>query len=340
MEAPSATGPQFTAMRCNACGAAMRIAADAESPVCSACGSDELHPLAVPGGAISYAMADRSSGTTAQDIAFAQWAKWTAAITPHQQDTAIHRQNSERNETGRVRAIHEHLIEMHAMDRKMAESLLRFMALPRPDALDAEFAAEIVEHDEADEEAVANTVAAQRALAARGENPLPLCQALVHRRIIPEVTMLKLLQEQAREGGGTLKMALAMEGPKVQAGLLSHGRMRDRVVTSAKVAGLLTIIALTLWVFLHKSTVYLYGICGGCNAIARMEPPEMWPAHCINCGRKDVLPAWKCPDCGRYYGRTTPIHIVELCPYESCNCTSGTTVNDDNLPPGWKQPDY
>jgi hypothetical protein len=340
MEAQSTEGPAFRAMSCKSCGAAMRIAADAEAPACSACGSDELRPLAVPGGAISYALADRSSGTTGHDIAFAQWAKWTAAITPHQYDSAVHRQNSEQSETGRARPIHEHLIEMHALDEKLAESLLRFMALPRPDALDAEFAALVVERQEADEEAVANTVAALRAQAAGGENPLPLCQALVHRRILPEVTMLKLLQEQAHEGGGTLRMALAMEGPRVQAGLLSHGRRRDRVVSTAKALGLLSIIALTVWLIFHERTIYVYGVCGNCNTIARMEPPDTWPASCISCGRMKVLPAWKCPDCDRYYGRTTPIHIVELCPHEGCDSTSGTTVDDTNLPPGWKQPKY
>jgi len=313
MEAQPEQQPRFRPMHCKSCGAGMRLPADAESPVCSACGSDELRPLAVLGGAISYALADRSSGTTGLDIAFAQWAKWTAAITPHQHDAAIHRQNSEQSETGRARPIHEHLVEMHALDNKMAESLLRFMAMPRPDALDAEFAALIVERDEADEEAVAKTVDAQRALAARGEDVLPLCQALVNRRIIPEITMLKLLQEQANEGGGTLKMALAMEGPQVEASLFSHGRLRSRVVASAKVVVLTSIIAFTLWLFLHTPTVYVYGICGGCNAISRLESPDTWPARCISCGMVKVLPAWKCVDCQRYYGRI--------------------------LPPDWKQPE-
>ena len=316
----------------------MRMAADEEVPVCSACGSDELRPLAVPGGAMSYALADRSSGTTGHDIAFAQWAKWTGAITPHQYDTAVHHQNSEQSEVGRARPIHEHLVEMHALNHKMAEGLLRFMAMPRPDALDAEFAALILEREEADEEAVAKTISAQRALAARGEDVLPLCQALVHRRIVPETAMLKLLQEQAHEGGGTLKMAMAMEGPKVEARLLSRGRLRTRIVTTAKVVALASIIAFTLWWFLHTPTVYAYGICEKCNAISRFESPDTWPAYCVNCGQTKALPAWKCSTCDRYYGRVGYFHSMERCP--QCNSTDAEDVDDENLPPGWKQPEY
>jgi len=335
MQAQSEEKPRFRAMHCESCGARMRIAADAEAPVCSACGSDELRPLAVPGGAISYALADRSSGTTSQDIAFAQWAKWTAAVTPHQYDTAIHHQNSEQNEIGRARPIHEHLVEIHALDNKMAESLLRFLAMPRPDALDAEFAALVLDREEADEEAVAKTISVQRALAARGEDVLPLCQALVHRRIIPEFTMLKLLQEQALEGSGTLKMAQAMEGPRIQASLLSRGRLRSRLATTAKVVALASIIAFTLWWSIHEPTPYVYGICDKCNAITHLASPEGWPARCPSCGQKEVLPAKKCLACERYYGSTKLIHFEDTCPY--CNSTDVEFVNDENLPPGWKQ---
>ena len=312
--------------RCRLCRRSFQ-AEVASGLACPACGGDTIEKVHVPAGAFEYILADRSQGTTALDVMFAQWAKWCQCITPHQYDVAVHRQNSELQEAGVARPIHEIMLQQGFINDETADGLLRFLSFPRPDDFDRDFVARLLSEDEHVDEARVKEVGAvqQRMAAGRAMVP-PLSQLLLSRGVITEVQLLDILREQTREGAGPLRLAAAMagsvkrgSGPATVKGMLT-GRAARKVVM---VAVLFAIAATLLTSYFYEPPARIWGYCRQCHAIVKVEAPapgETWPLKCPVCGYRDLYVAVKSLN-GPVFGRQ---HAMSR---EPCPVTGSLTVH-------------
>ena len=102
---------EAVAVRCEACGQRFRARAWRAGIACPQCHSGQVHPLVAPGGAVDYCVADRTQGYAPADVRFAQWAKWSGLITPHQYEVAFIRQNRLIQQSEEPPPVHEILVD-------------------------------------------------------------------------------------------------------------------------------------------------------------------------------------------------------------------------------------
>jgi len=322
-EAEKSEQTRYVALRCRNCESVFRARAWKEGMSCPKCRAGGLQPLAAPGGAVDYVLADRSHGTTAADVMFAEWARWCGYITANQYNSALHRQNSELQAGGKARPIHEVMLSLGYMDQEKANGLLGFLAQPRPDSDDDDFVSRLVRQSGVDKQEVERICALQREMAGKRNEVPPIGQLLVQNRVITEARMLGLLHEQATDGTGSLNTALAMSQrpPKESA----VGNLTRQVTASphvARTAGILCGVVLAVfavWAWaLHEPEATAYGFCTTCKTWAAVPwTPAEWPARCPRCGTKGVMFAVMCPK-GHVFLRDSPFGH-EACP----TCHSG-----------------
>jgi ssDNA-binding Zn-finger/Zn-ribbon topoisomerase 1 len=303
---------------CQSCGARFRGTAQGPPGACPQCRRKSVRRLEVRGGALDYALADRRQGTTAEDVAFAQWAKWAGFITANQYNTAMHLQNGEVRDTGKGRPIHDVLVSLGFLDKDKVEGLLRFLAVERPNRNDKDFAARVLRHGWAEPDRVESVFALQRRLAGRRNEVRPLAQMLVHKRVLSEGRMLELLHEQEKDGIGNLTLLRSMaERPHRQRAVSKLGA---RLVGSrlplrgVALLVLLAAVAYGVWAWqLSPPKIFAYGRCTRCQSVVRVRwSATDWPRRCPVCRHKTVLYLVRCPQ-GHYFLRSSPFS-KEPCP--------------------------
>ncbi len=309
---------RYLALRCRSCGSSFRARAWKEGMSCPKCHARGMQPLPAPGGAVDYVLADRSHGTTAADVMFGEWAKWSGAVTANQYNAAVHRQNSELQAGGKARPIHEVMLSLGHLTEEKANGLLAFLAHQRPDECDEDFVARLLRQRGIDKIEVERVSALQREMAGKRNEVPPIGQLLVQNRVITEARMLELLQEQAAEGGGSLKMAQTMchRPPKESA----VGNLARQVTHSPNIARnvvvllgvLLAVGAAWAWA-LHEPGETAYGYCTTCKTWQAVAwTAATWPARCPRCSLKSVQFAVKCRN-GHFFLRDSPFGH-EKCP--------------------------
>jgi len=309
---------RFVALQCRKCGGMFRARQWRDGVSCPNCRGSSVRPVPAPGGAVDYMLADRSQGTTADDVAFAEWAKWCGFVTANQYNTAMHRQNSELHETARTRPIHEVLASMGLLDKDKVEGLLRFLALPRPNLHDKDFVARLLRHGHADPEQVERVCRLQRRMADQNNEVRPVCQMLVHRRLITEAQMLEVLHEQEGQELGDLAVARQMaQRPPRDSVLMKLGRrVKGRKVPLRSIAVLaaLLLVAYAVWSWqLRRPQIFVYGQCERCKCFVQVPwSATDWPRVCPVCRHRSVLYLVRCPK-GHYYVRASPFS-KEACP--------------------------
>jgi len=318
------------AFRCRVCRTCFGAPAGAAGVTCPSCGADRTDRLSVPEGAVDYVLADRSQGTTSHDILFAQWAKWCNYVTPHQYDLAIHRQNSELREDGVARPIHEVMVSLGFIDEDTSDSLLRFLAMPRPDACDEDMVRRLLLSKRANAQDLQRACELHRRAAAGGGIVPPIGQFMLQKGLINEVDLVRLLREQSDDGTGSLRLALAMRGPQATGGILARPRIRAAARKIVTGIGLAALVALVLWWALHEPVRKVWVVCKTCNAVRKVEAPQEWPAKCPACGYRTSWPAVKCRN-GHIYARTTPLTVPgEACP--ECGSTAALPITNGDVP--------
>jgi DNA-directed RNA polymerase subunit RPC12/RpoP len=251
-------------------------------------------------------------------VVFAEWAKWCGYITANQYNSAVHRQNSELQAGGKARPIHEVMVSLGHMNEEKANGLLGFLAQRRPDSNDEDFVSRVLRQGGVDKQEVQRICGLQREMAGKRNEVSPIGQLLVQNRIIPEARMLELLQEQAKDGTGSLRMALAMSQPAFRESAVgsltrqvtgSPHVVRNAIVLSA---AFLAVFAVWAWA-LHEPQATAYGRCATCNTwVAVPWTAAGWPARCPRCGTKGVMFAVMCPR-GHVFLRDSPFGH-EACP--------------------------
>lgn len=309
---------RYVALRCRGCGSVFRARAWKEGMSCSKCRAGALQPLPAPGGAVDYVLADRSHGTTAADVMFAEWAKWCGYITANQYNSAVHRQNSELQPGGKARPIHDVMVSLGFIDEEKANGLLGFLAQRRPDSHDEDFVSGLLRHGGVDKQQVQRICALQREMAGKRNEVPPIGQLLVQNRIITEARMLELLREQAKNGTGSLRMALTMSQPvsrqSAVGNLARQVTKSPHIVRNAAVLLGLVLAVLAAWAWaLHEPQATAYGYCTTCKSwVAVPWTAAGWPARCPRCGTKGVMFAVMCPR-GHVFLRDSPFGH-EACP--------------------------
>jgi len=312
--------PTYVAVRCKSCGAGFRARRWREGIACPNCGSASVERIPAPGGAVDYALADRSHGTTASDVMFAQWALWCGHITPHQYDVAVHRQNSELQEQGVARPIHEVMISLGFLDEEVAGRLLKFLTVRRPNENDEDFLRRLLARGRVEEQKVRAVSKLQQEMAQKRNEVPPIGQLLLRKRVITEAEMLEILNEQAREGRGALRVALGsevawQERPEAVAAVEALGpppRNLGKIVLLV----LLSLLAAGAWAWQLKSPRPAVWIrCQGCGRLGKVawpKSPKDWPVECPYCHQRKAYFAVKCRN-GHIFARRSP-YSHERCP--------------------------
>jgi len=324
---------RYVAVVCRRCGGRFRARVWKQGLACPNCRAEETEPLQAPGGAVDYMLADRSHGTTAPDVALAQWAKWCGYITANQYDVAMHRQNSELQSGRPARPIHEVLISLGFLDEAKANGLLRFLAVQRPDPDDEDFVARLLRRGDADQQKVELVRQLQKERATERNEVPPIGQLLVEERVIGEGQMLELLREQARDGVGSLKMALDMSQPPareaVVRGLVRRLKPSRLVIRNAVVVVLLAVAVWGVWAWrLSSPRLAVYGRCTACGNVVEVPwSATQWPAFCPRCRRTGVRFAVRCPN-GHVFVRESPFSH-ESCP--QCGADFGRLLTKEDV---------
>jgi ribosomal protein S27E len=331
-------GARYVAVQCRDCGAGLRARAWHEGIKCPKCGATNVEPLAAPGGAVDYTVADRSQGTTSADVMFAEWARWCEHITANQFNQAVHRQNSELQEQNRSTPIHELMIRMGFMDEERAVGVLRFLTVGRPNADDEDFVARLLKRPGIDRRKVAVVQEEQKALAGKRNEVPPVCQLLVQRRVIDESTMLDVLHEQDREGHGALRMALAMSRPVPKETLASKVRRRaeesPHFVRNAILLAVLVALTAGVWAWrLGGETQMVFIRCPNCGRLSQTAwSATDWPARCPRCGARAAEAAVVCEN-NHLFSWPTPYNPVP-CPV--CGTRAARLVTQGDLDRGFR----
>lgn len=292
----------YIAVRCRSCEGRFRARTWSEDMACPACRATEMEPMAPPGGAIDYLLADRTQGTTRADVSFGEWARWSGAITANQYNTAVHRQTSELQERGVATPIHELLVAMKALDEEQALGILRFMTLARPEADDEDFVKRLLAQGEADTAKVAACQKQQAELAGQRNEVPHIGQLLLHRRVIDEAALLGILHEQDRAGRGALHVIrmVSTAPPKdtIAAKLARQAAESPRFIRNTIVVSVLLLVAVLVWAWaMREPAATAFGRCETCQYQQEMPwDPLDWPATCRRCKSKTVRYLVVCPE--------------------------------------------
>jgi hypothetical protein len=317
-EAQQAAPPR--AWECRVCSTRFPTPGDERGkPECPACGADSVEKLDAPGGAVEYVLAKRTHGTTKQDVRLAQWAKWAKFITPHQYDLAIHRQNSEAQEQGYGRPIHEVMESEKMIEPGQSIGLMQFLALPRPNEFDEDFVDRLLRQKDVERSEVRRVQKLQSEMAGPGKCVPPIGQLLLNKGVIDEVTLLEILRQQARNDTGSLSLAMKIRGRRKQAAdeLQKLRPLARRVGLAAVVLIVLGAIAFAVT---YEPPRMVGMLCENCGVTYWGPGPTKkatWPLRCINCGAQELWPGYVCVN-GHVFRRQ---HSQDLRPCPECGST-------------------
>lgn len=314
------------ACACRVCGTRFLFTETGEGLVCPACGADSVDRLAAPGGALDYVVADRTHGTTTEDVWFAQWAKWANFVTPHQYDVALHRQNSEAQDEGMGRPIHEVMESMGMLDPLRSEGLMRFLAVPRPDEFDADFVERLLKQEGVNTRAVKRVQALQKQMAAERTCVPPIGQLLLAKGVIDEVQLVDILRKQAQEDTGSLSIAMKIRGRRE-----SPADELQKIRPVAQRVGLGLLIAIIVlggaYMLFREKPVMVGTWCSECGYTIWQERAPSYPTECPICHSEppSVYLGYRCPE-GHVFGR---LHNQDPTPCPICGSAIGEPLGPD-----------
>ncbi|HOX39404.1 MAG TPA: hypothetical protein PL033_15595 [Candidatus Brocadiia bacterium] len=301
---------RFVVVHCRGCGGRFRTQDWKEGSPCPKCASTNVNPAIVTGGAVDYALADRSGGHAIEDIRFGQLARWAGVITSAQYQRAMAVQRRCIAEEKPVPPIGDVLIELGAMSEGAAHAILEVASESRPSTSDEDFARRVAMRDWLDKDRLERLKDEQRTMAASRHEVPSLAQLAFEKRLLSEDQVLEILKLQLRDDCGLLaelRLTLGNRRKTVSmrsvVGVKGISR-RDMVKTS----GLLLIPAAVAFVWYRnlaggKNTVCV--MCDGCKQVSEItwNAQGDFPVTCPKCRKPMAQYCVKCLSCRRMYTR-------------------------------------
>ena len=293
---------KYVAAECSACSRRFKLRGWREGIKCPKCDGGDLMPTVAEGGAVDYFIADRSKGYARPDIRFAQWAKWSELITPHQYEMAFRRQNKGLQNGEPPRPIHSIMLEEGWLTQKQATALLEFMCRTRPDQDDSSFAEAALQTGIAGAEDVEKAGQLQDQIADKASETPALCQIMLEKQIINESQLLPLLKNLRRKGLGPL--ARLDETLKKPAGAIPSGEglkqgiaRNKQLIKQGAVIFVLLLAAFGIWRWQTRVPGYRFpAICEECGETSVLAWPEpaRFPVRCPACRRESAYWRYRC----------------------------------------------
>lgn len=292
---------------------------------CPKCNSCNVTPVVVTGGAIDYALADRSEGHAVEDMRFGQIARWAGLIDDADYQKAMAQQRRCIIEEKPVPDVASILVQRGAVSKEEAAAILETMASTHPTFADEEFARHAVFRDWIDKEKADRIQAEQKAMADKLNEVPSLAQIAFERRLLSQEQVLEILRDQQRNGVGLLvELRTRLDDAKGVSpvkGLIPRGGL----TTSNLLGGMFVVVLFAAMGYIWYSN--LFGQKGGvpvfctrCHNVNRIKwsPREGFPVVCPTCGQKEAYYYVRCKRCGNLYQARSPL-ARNKCP--RCGCT-------------------
>jgi len=310
--------------RCRVCDEMWRERSGGKPGACPNCGAKRIATVPVVGGAVEYALADRSEGYALEDIRFGKIAVWGELISANQYTETLNAQRQIGRNSARVPSLGDLLVKQRALTRKQFEAVLRVRARAWQDAAEEEFGETMVSRNLLSRERLLELKRAQMAVAEKGETPPPLSLLAFEKRMLTEKETVVLLQAQARNGKGLLAMLREEIGETVSPGVLILGRKgsRERKVRLGIAAALVPLLLIIVAGRVAGERVYVATQCEGCRDMRSAPLDSKWPIKCRKCEEMQVYPLYICRRCAHKFTVHKPGSRGLKCP----NCNSDNIV--------------
>jgi len=301
--APSTLDVHARAFRCRICGAAWRDNSGTRPEACPRCGARRVSALPVIGGAIEYALADRSQGYALEDIRFGKIAQWAGLITANQYSEALNRQRQYIGRAGHIPTLGEILVKQGALSRRQVEAVLLVRTHAWQDASEDLLCEVAAANGLLTREQILQVKQAQMAIAEKGETPPPLALLLYEKRLLTEKEVEALLQAQARRGRGLICLVQTQVSTRRSPLEVIFGASGTPARTAGIALGAVLVVALLLLVVSRwaRPALYLQTQCERCKNISARPSTTRWPDKCSNCKERAVYPAAICLRCGHKF---------------------------------------
>ncbi len=303
--------------RCRICDDMWREHSAAKPEACPSCGAKRIATVPVVGGAVEYALADRSDGYAIEDIRFGKIAVWGELISPNQYTETLNSQRQIGRNSARVPSMGDLLVRERAITRKQFAAVLRMRTQGWQDDAEQDFGELVVSRNLLSRERLIELKRAQIAIAEKGETPPPLSLLAFEKRLLSEKETVILLQAQARNGKGLLAALRAEIGEVASPTTLILGRKgsRERKLRLGIAVALVPIMLILIAGRIAADRVYVATQCNACRDIRSARLDSKWPMECRKCEGQQVYPLYICRRCADKFTVQKPGSRGLECPH-------------------------